>query len=96
FYYQIATDTWKHIWVTQNATDPGGVKEKKLIREADNGSVIFRGEIPVTGGGTYLDQTTLIPLLDGSVRQRIEISTNSGKNWRKVFDGIYIRKNGRH
>ncbi len=91
FYYQKATELWKHIWITENATERGGVKEKQLVGIMDDGSVQFQGEIPLNGLKSYLDRTTLTPLPDGHVRQLIEISTDGGESWRSIFDAIYIR-----
>ncbi len=93
FFYTPATDTWKQVWVTQNATQRGGVKEKTLIEVLHDGGVRFRGDIPVPGGGSYLDRTTLTPEPDGSVRQRIEVSRD-GDSWQTTFDARYVRRGG--
>jgi hypothetical protein len=89
FYYQRATGEWRQVWVTTGATQPGGVKEKRLAERLDDGSVRFVGEIPVAGGGSYLDRTTLTPLEGGRVRQLIEISTDDGRTWQATFDAVY-------
>jgi len=91
FYYNAATDQWKQVWVTGNATAPGGLKEKTLIEEHADGSLRFQGEIPVPGGGSYLDRTTLTPLPDGRVRQVIESSIDDGQTWNTAFDAYYVR-----
>ncbi|MFN0178047.1 MAG: hypothetical protein ACKVZ0_04550 [Gemmatimonadales bacterium] len=57
-----------------------------------NGGLRFQGEIPLAEGGTYLDRTTLIPLGRDSVRQLIEVSQTAGREWRAVFDGLYVRR----
>lgn len=90
FYYNVATDTWKQVWVTDGATQPGGLKEKTLILELPDGGVRFQGEIPLPDGRSYFDRTTLTPLEDGSVRQLIEISRD-GEVWQATFDAIYRR-----
>jgi len=90
FYYSVATDTWKQVWVTGGATQPGGLKEKTLVLELPDGGVRFQGEIPLPDGGSYLDRTMLTPLEDGSVRQLIEISRD-GETWQATFDAIYRR-----
>ena len=77
FYYIPARQQWHQVWVTQNATGPGGVKEKQLIETLDDGGVRFQGEIALVAGGTYLDRTTLTPLPNDEVRQHIEISTDA-------------------
>lgn len=92
FYYQIATESWKQVWVTGSALRPGGLKEKALIETFDDGGVRFQGEIPLPGGGSYLDRTTLIPRSDGSVRQLIEISRDDGESWQVTFDALYRRQ----
>lgn len=91
FYYNHVTDAWKQVWVTQNATARGGLKEKQLIEERDDGGLRFQGEIPLDGGGSYLDRTTLTPLPDGRVRQVIEWSTDGGATWNTAFDAFYVR-----
>jgi len=81
---------WKQVWVTERATETGGVKEKTAVPGAPSGSVRFRGRIE-TEAGSYLDRTTLTPRDDGSVRQHIEVSTDDGATWRTTFDATYRR-----
>lgn len=92
FYYLPATKQWKQVWVTENATRPGGIKEKSLVAEFDDGGIRFQGVITLPTGGSYLDRTTLTPRADGSVRQHIEISEDDGATWRSTFDAIYRRR----
>lgn len=92
FYYIPALEQWRQVWVTPSARTPGGVKEKRLIETFADGAVRFQGEIPVAGGGSYLDRTTLTPRTDGSVRQHIEISRDGGKTWTTTFDAAYRRR----
>jgi len=89
FYYQPVTGEWRQVWVTTGATQLGGVKEKRLTERLGDGSICFVGEIPVAGGGSYLDRTTLTPLDGGRVRQLIEISTDDGGTWQPTFDAVY-------
>ena len=88
FFYTPATDTWKQVWVTESAMSTGGVKEKTLVLELEDGGIRFQGEIPLPDGRSYLDRTTLTPLPDGTVRQVIEVSRD-GAEWRTTFDAIY-------
>ena len=97
FFYTPATDTWKQVWVTENATRPGGVKEKTMVdipaaEELPEGATRFQGTITRPNGSTYLDRTTLTPMEggEGKVRQVIEVSTDGGENWRTAFDAIYV------
>lgn len=93
FYYQPVTKVWQQVWVTDGARGRGGVKEKTLVETLADGSLRFQGEVPLAEGGTYLDRTTLSPLPDGRVRQRIEVSSD-GVAWRVVFDATYVRVGG--
>lgn len=92
FYYQKMIDKWSQVWVTENAMTPGGVKEKYLTMKLEDGGLRFQGAIPLQGGRSYIDRTTLTPLKDGRVRQVIEVSRNKGMEWETVFDAIYVRK----
>lgn len=88
FYFYRPENRWKQVWVT----DTGGVKEKALVDILPNGAVRFHGEIPLRDGRKILDQTTLTPDPDGTVRQVIEQSTDGGKSWKVAYDAIYRRK----
>jgi len=68
----------------------GGVKEKTLVEVLEGGGVRFQGRIPLKGGGSYLDRTTLTPDAEGHVRQVIEVSTDGGSTWRTTFDALYV------
>lgn len=92
FYFNPREDTWKQVWVTEQAAALGGTKEKTLIEHLDNGAVRFQGELLTTDGRKILDRTTLTPLEDGSVRQRIEWSDDGGATWNSGFDAVYRRQ----
>lgn len=92
FYHIPATGQWKQVWVTANATRPGGVKEKTLVERMADGSLRFLGEIPLPDGGSYADRTTLTPLDGDRVRQVIETSADGGQTWRVGFDAVYERR----
>lgn len=91
FYYVPAAGEWRQVWVTATATEPGGVKEKRLVERFEDGGVRFQGEIALADGTLYLDRTTLLPLPGGRVRQLIEVSTDGGDSWRATFDAVYVR-----
>lgn len=90
FYYLPAQKEWRQVWVTPAALRPGGVKEKRQVEFGGPG-IRFQGTIALPDGRSYLDRTTLTPQADGTVRQLIEVSTDSGTTWRPTFDGIYDR-----
>jgi hypothetical protein len=87
FYFRPVQKDWKQVWVT----DVGPMKEKTLILDTPDGGVRFQGELAKRSGGTYLDRTTLTPLMGGKVRQVIEISMDGGKTWQRTFDAEYRR-----
>lgn len=88
FFYQPMTDTWKQVWVTENATRVANVKEKTLVERFEDGGVRFQGRVPLPDGTEAIDRTTLTPLEDGTVRQVIQASMD-GEEWRTNFDAIY-------
>ncbi len=90
FYYDHLAHTWKQVWVTERATAPGGVKEKRLVEELPDGGLRFQGVITRPDGHTFLDRTTLTPLDEGRVQQVIETSTDGGAEWQRRFVGIYL------
>lgn len=89
FYYVPAQRAWKQVWVTPQALQPGGVKEKHMIAQSE-GSARFQGEIVGPRGGLILDRTTLSKMPGGNVHQVIEISRDGGATWKVTFDGTYI------
>jgi len=92
FYYDNHLETWKQVWITDAAAMPGGMKEKTLVERLEGGAVRFQGTIRLEGRGSYLDRTTLTPLVDGRVRQTIESSRDFGNTWQTGFDAIYVRR----
>lgn len=91
FYYSASDKQWKQVWVTDLALHPGGLKEKHLIARFADGGVRFQGEIALPDGRRILDRTTLRPAANGSVSQRIEISSDGGESWATSFDAAYHR-----
>ena len=89
FYFNHVTGDWKQVWVTTNATAPGGLKEKTLLPPRGDGALQFQGIVQLADGRRFLDRTTLTPLPGGQVRQLIEISADSGATWQARFDAVY-------
>ena len=90
-FYVDGDGVWQQVWVTQWATRPGGTKEKTWVDTGNPDSVRFQGAMQHADSGTWLDRTTLTRLPDGTVRQRIEISTDGGNEWQVNFDAVYRR-----
>jgi hypothetical protein len=82
---------WKQIWVTQWATNPGGVKEKSMVDAEAKNAVRFLGELRHPDVGAWFDRTTLTTLDNGDVRQVIEVSKDNGVSWEITFDAVYRR-----
>jgi hypothetical protein len=89
FFVQPGTGDWRQVWVTERATQPGGLKEKRLVERLAGGGVRFQGTIIGPSGNPYLDRTTLTPLPSGEVHQVIEASRDGGTTWRPLYDAIY-------
>ena len=75
--------------MTTTATRTGGLKEKSLVEELDDGSLRFQGTVGAADGALWQDRTTLTPLDEGRVRQHIEISPD-GTEWQTTFDAVYV------
>jgi hypothetical protein len=88
FYVDRATRRWKQVWVT----DAGLTKEKEQVAGGDyrGPGVRFQGVVRRPDGTLVLDRTTLTPMPDGRVRQRIEQSADDGETWR-AWEGFYTR-----
>jgi hypothetical protein len=92
FYYNSYSDVWTQIWVTDRATERGGLKEKYLIARFPDGGVRFQGRLAGSpGSSVILDRTTLTPMADGTVHQLIEITRDGGSHWLTTFDATYAR-----
>lgn len=93
FAFDARKQLWTQTWVTNDSSQPGGIKLKVLRRRAP-GSVTFQGEIEGKTGAVYFDRTTLTANPDGTVRQLIEVSRD-GAVWKSGFDAIYRRRDGK-
>jgi hypothetical protein len=82
--YDAATRPWCQQWV-----DVGG----NLLRLAGGvveGAIRMEGE-NIVPGGTARSRVTWSRLLDGTVRQHWQLSTDGGNTWGTHFDGVYRR-----
>ena len=92
FTFDARSQLWDQVWVTQDTSRPGGLKNKHMIGAYGDGGVRFQGTISVRPGTVVLDRTTLTPLKDGRVRQTIEWSKDGGTSWVVGFDAYYVAK----
>lgn len=83
------TGKWNQTWVD----DRGGALE--FQGELIDGAMRFRGETRDAKGALIMQKLSFFPLAEKQVRQLWESSTDDGKTWSTVFDGIYIRKSGK-
>jgi hypothetical protein len=93
FWYDRPANRWKQVWVTEQALEAGGAKEKAEVRELTSDTQIrFQGRYPGRMPGVTIDdRTTLTRETPDRVRQLIEISKDGGKTWNPVFDAEYRR-----
>ena len=81
-------DLWTQTWITNDSSQPGGIKVKTLRAHAPE-STTFQGEIEGKNGAVYYDRTILTALPGGRVHQEIQVSRD-GTAWHTGFDAIYV------
>jgi tetratricopeptide (TPR) repeat protein len=84
--YNATTGKWQQTWVD----DKGGVLQ--FAGEYRDGELRYTGESPDAKGNRIMHRLTFFNLSKERVRQLWEQSTDDGKSWTTVFDGMYIRK----
>jgi hypothetical protein len=83
--WDAARGKWTQRWVGDGA-------ELWLEGGLQDGRMVLAGTTSrSTPDGDVLDRITWTPLSDGRVRQVWEISTDGGRTWRPIFDGLYSR-----
>ena len=85
--YDAPRQVWHQTWVDSMGsllTLEGGVKD---------GRMVLSGEQVQPDGKKLLNRITWTPQKDGSVRQLWETSSDGGKTWKTVFDGVYRKSN---
>jgi len=88
FAYDARKDLWTQTWITNDSSQPGGIKVKTLRAHAPE-STTFQGEIEGKNGAVYYDRTILTALPGGRVHQEIQVSRD-GTAWHTGFDAIYV------
>jgi hypothetical protein len=84
--YNAAINKWQQFWVDNSGESlifTGNFKSDRMT---------FTGETPQPGGKIRLERLTFFKLSENKVRQLWEQSTDQGKTWSTVFDGLYTRK----
>ena len=77
---------WRQVWVSSN----GGVLD--FFGEYADGQMRYTGETQGPTGTKVMQRLTFFNLSPDRVRQFWEQSTDGGKTWNTVFDGLYVRK----
>jgi hypothetical protein len=86
--YDSGRKRWHQTWVDSS----GGVLQ--LDGGIVEGAMVLRGETiaPDAPSRTVLQRITWTPQRDGRVRQLWESSSDGGKTWEVVFDGMYSKR----
>ena len=77
-------------WRQTRVDSAGGTNE--LTGEFKDGQMRFEGEANSSRGSSEMRRATFSSTGPERVRQSSESSTDGGKNWRRTFDYIYVRK----
>jgi len=85
-FYNTKSRKWQQLWVDNQ----GG--NLQLEGAFENGSmVLYSKELLNREKKPQIDRITWTPGKDGTVQQLWEISTDKGKTWKVIFDGLYKR-----
>lgn len=85
-YYDPNTGKWHQDWVGSG----GGVLH--LSGEYKDGAMRYEGVTTARNGSKTLERLTFFNLGPDRVRQFWEQSSDGGKTWVSVFDGMYVRR----
>ena len=83
--YDARRHVWHQTWVDNSGellVIEGGMKD---------GSMVMSGKSVSRTGKTVLNRITWTPRDANHVRQLWQVSTDGGKHWKTVFDGLYTR-----
>ncbi len=86
-FYDPIEKRWHQHWVGS-----GGDVTNYYETAYDNGMLQFNGKTLGPTGKVALNRMTFTSNADGSVRQKIEASSDDGSSWSVIFDGHYVRK----
>jgi hypothetical protein len=81
--FDVTRKVWHQTWVDQTGS--------LLVLEGGlrNGNMVLEGEGRQADGTSIRNRIAWTPLPGGKVRQRWDATTDGGKSWSVVFDGIY-------
>lgn len=82
-YYDSTDKKWKQNWVAN-----GSVSHYEEAKNYVNGDM----QLIAKGNGVWYRMIYTRDMIDDTVRQVMESSSDKGETWSKVFDGLYKRK----
>lgn len=83
-FYNPQTGKWHQTWIDNQGAS------LLLTGTFENGSMVLWSETMKTQKGEpYRNRITWTPNTDGTVRQHWEMTTDEGKTWTTLFDGLY-------
>jgi hypothetical protein len=85
-FYDKDVDAWRQVWVA----DSGRVAD--YVGRLDGAVMRFTAEVKQPDGSRAMQKMSFTPIAGGRVRQYWEQSTDGGKSWSPLFEGIYSRK----
>jgi hypothetical protein len=82
-------DARRHVWHQTWVDNSGGL----LVIEGGlkDGSMVMSGKSISRMGKAVLNRITWTPRDKDHVRQLWQVSTDNGKHWKTIFDGLYTR-----
>ena len=83
--YDPASGQWRQLWVDSG----GGALD--LAGGYQDGKMILQGEQTSKDGAKLQNRITWYNNTDKTVRQHWQQSSDGGKTWKTVFDGLYTR-----
>jgi hypothetical protein len=83
--YDASRGVWHQTWVD----DQGGLLQ--LDGKGSEGHMVLEGTKARGGSGTSRERITWEKKAADKVRQLWESSTDEGKTWKVLFDGLYVR-----
>lgn len=86
-FFDPQTKKWHQTWIDNqggNLLLSGAMEGKSMV--------MYSGKMKDKEGNDHVNRITCTPTSEGGVRQLWEISSDDGKTWKAVFDGLYRRR----
>jgi hypothetical protein len=91
-HYDVFANEWRKLYLTDQAAQRGGIRERVLVADAPGGGVRFQGLITRSAGTPVLNRVTITPLPDGRLHYVVASSTDGGEHWNATFDVFYLKE----